>query len=62
MPRGGRLRTGYGTTAKVAGGGIGGPLGPKPRPSKTSSTVGRIPFARVCSACDSVGLTVSTMS
>lgn len=29
------LLTGKGTTAKVAGGGIGGPLGPRPNPSKT---------------------------
>lgn len=29
------LFTGKGTTAKVAGGGIGGPLGPRPSPSNT---------------------------
>ena len=29
------LFTGYGTTEKLAGGGIGGPFGPRPSPSNT---------------------------
>ena len=32
---GARRFTGYGTTLKFAGGGMGGPLGPRPRPSRT---------------------------